>query len=75
MARGWMRNGFRETAFSIRYNLSCAGQFKKGLIALGFQGKGGQFKEWLRGAKYSNLSNTSGFNSAKLILLEDLPGY
>ena len=40
------------------------------------QGKNGQFKEWLRGAKYSNLSNAgSGFNSAKLILLEDLPGY
>jgi len=39
-----------------------------------YQGKGGQFKEWLRGAKYSNLSNTSGSNSAKLILLEDLPG-
>jgi len=40
-----------------------------------YQGKGGQFKEWLRGAKYSNLYNTSsGFKSAKLILLEDLPG-
>ena len=39
------------------------------------QGKNGQFKEWLRGAKYSNLSNKSGFNNAKLILLEDLPGY
>jgi len=39
-----------------------------------YQGKNGQFKEWLRGAKYSNLSNASGFNRAKLILLEDLPG-
>ena len=45
------------------------------LMELEIQGKNGQFKEWLRGAKYSNLSNASGFNSAKLILLEDLPGY
>ena len=45
------------------------------MMELEIQGKNGQFKEWLRGAKYSNLSNASGFNSAKLILLEDLPGY
>ena len=47
------------------------------LILMDFetQGKNGQFKEWLRGAKYSNLSDTNGFHSAKLILLEDLPGY
>ena len=45
------------------------------MMELEIQGKNGQFKEWLRGAKYSNLSNASGFNRAKLILLEDLPGY
>ena len=45
------------------------------LIKLGIQGKNSQFKEWLRGAKYSNLANAGGSSSSKLILLEDLPGY
>ena len=66
----------RQHSVSGTYNLSFSGKLKKlALSHTWFQGKGGQFKEWLRGAKYSNLSNTSGSNSAKLILLEDLPGY
>ena len=72
MGRGLMRSGFQETAFSIRWNLFCAIII---LMELEIQGKNGQFKEWLRGAKYSNLSSASGLNRAKLILLEDLPGY
>ena len=59
--------------YQVKLGQNC---FEDLLMKLGIQGKGGQFKEWLRGAKYSNLSNAgSGFNSAKLILLEDLPGY
>ena len=43
MERDWMKNGFRETAFSIRYvNLSFAGKFKKlALLTLIFRARVG----------------------------------
>lgn len=43
---------------------------------VGYNSKAKQFKDWLRGAKYTPLSSEiSGGSSSKLILIEDMPNY